>query len=89
MIHIHDFKDQLLEAPDDQVDPSMKPLIEDWSNPPTALEILEVLDKMVKYGLASGFAVNILEKALHTTIAHEKTSYEALVTKAAWRNDQE
>ena len=53
--------DLFMEAPDSQLDASMKPLIKKWSDPPTPFQILEVLDNCIRGSLASGFTVQILQ----------------------------
>ena len=78
-------KQLMLEAPDGQLDASMMPLIEKWDDPPTSLQILEVLDKCINYGLASGFVVSALQIMLDTTMINEETTLEQLVPLAVWR----
>jgi hypothetical protein len=78
-------KQQLLTAPDSQLDAKVKPLIEKWSSPPKALEILEVLDMCVHGSSASGFVVNLLEVMLDASINEENTTYEKIVSQATWR----
>lgn len=78
-------KEMLLQAPDGHLDPSMFPYIEQWSDEPTALQILEVLDKCVFAALASGFVIQVLETMLDTAMRAENTTHEELVKKASWR----
>ncbi len=78
-------KQLLLEAPDSQLDVSIKPLIEKWSEPPTALEVLEVIDQVVYSGLGSDFVVNVLDILLRKAIAGESTTMELVIEQAHWR----
>ena len=81
-----DIKKMLLEAPDSQLDQSMKPLIEKWEAVPTALQILEVVDKVVHYSLGSGFTVQLLHFLLNDALGREQTSLDELAKQATWRN---
>jgi hypothetical protein len=78
--------DLLLEAPDDQLDSGLKPYIEGWSNPPKALEILEVLDKAIYGGLASAFVISVLQSLYDGAVRDEGTTHEAVVKLATWRD---
>lgn len=75
----------LLKAPDSQLDAKMKPYIEKWDKPPTAIQVLEVLDYCVNGSLASGMVVRLLEMILGDAIKREGTTYEAVTAKATWR----
>ena len=76
-----------LEAPDEQLDASMKPLIEKWSDPPTSLEILEVLDKCIFSSLASGLVVTALQMFYNRALQAEGKTHEDNVPLATWRNE--
>lgn len=79
-------KEHLITAPDTQLDQAMREYIkEHWKNEPTALEILEVLDKCVHFALASGLVVMILETMLQTAMKNEHTSMPELEARATWR----
>jgi len=75
----------LLEAPDSQLDAKMKPLIEKWSNPPTPIQILEVLDYCIHGSLASGFMVATLQMVYDNTCKQNETTHEEVVKLATWR----
>jgi hypothetical protein len=75
----------LLQAPATQLDDVVKPKIEKWDDPPTALQVLEVLDIVVYDALASSFVVKVLEVVLDMAIKRENTTYEAVVAQATWR----
>jgi len=75
----------LLDAPEGQLDPSLKLKIRAWSNPPQAIEILEVLDLCVHGSLGSGFTVTLLDMMLQDAIRVEGTTYEAVGALATWR----
>jgi hypothetical protein len=77
--------EMLLEAPDSQLDSSVFPLIEGWDNPPTSLQILEVLDKCVYYGLASGFVIDILDTLLNDRLEDEGKTLHDIEELATWR----
>ncbi len=79
------FKALLLDAPDSQLDKSLKPLIQKWSEPPSALSILEVLDKAVHGGLASKFAMEVCEILLKDALMRENITLDNLVKQASWR----
>lgn len=76
----------LLAAPESQLDPSMKPLIEKWADDPTPIQVLEVLDHCVHGALASGFVIQVLEILLRDALKREGITYEMVVEKATWRN---
>lgn len=77
---------ELTKLSDSQLDASMFEKIRSWSDPPTALQILEVLDACIFSGLASGFVVKLLQVYLESTMAHEGTTLDKLVEHATWRN---
>lgn len=80
-----ELKQMLLDAPYGHLDASIKPMIEKWDEPPTALQILEVLDKCIYAALASGFVIDILETMLAGTNMEENTTYELVEALAVWR----
>jgi len=82
---MNDLKQLMLEAPEEQLDRSMIPLIEQWDQQPRAIQILEVVDKCIHYGLASGFVVASLQVMLDNAIANEQTTLEQLEPLAVWR----
>jgi hypothetical protein len=78
---------QLLDSPETQLDNCIKTHITDnWVDlQPTALQLLEVLDRIVRYSLASDFVVNILTSLLIAQIDEEDTTMEDVVAQAEWR----
>jgi hypothetical protein len=80
-------KEILLQAPDNQLDASMHPLISKWSDPPKAIEILEVLDKCIFGSLASGIIVSFLQIIYNDACKSENISNEDVVKLATWRED--
>lgn len=80
-------KDILLAAPDSQLDAAMKPLIEKWSDPPTPIQILEVLDHCINGSLASGFVVHTLQIVYDMSCKEANTTHEEVVKQATWRQD--
>lgn len=77
----------LLTAPDTQLDASMKPLIEKWSEPPTPIQILEVLDHCIFGALASGVVVTVLQTMYDESLIQANTTHEEVIKKATWRNE--
>lgn len=77
----------LLEAPDTQLDKNMQPLVMQWNNPPSAIQILEVLDHCVHGALASGIVITLLQQQLKTQLVAENISREELNKQAHWRNE--
>lgn len=77
----------LLTAPDTQLDASMKSLIEEWSDPPTPIQVLEVLDHCIHGALASGMVVTMLQMMYKETCEKANTSHEEVVKSASWRNE--
>lgn len=80
-----DAKQIFLSAPDTQLDASLKPLIEKWSDPPSALQLLEVLDKCIRYALASGFVVSALQVMYDAQMKREGITHEEAIRSATWR----
>jgi hypothetical protein len=78
----------LLMAPDGQLDKSMLPLIEKWDDEPSPLQVLEVLDKCIYYGAASGLVIHVLEELLRITMKEHDVTLEQLVPLATWRHQQ-
>ncbi len=80
-----EFATALLNMSDDQIDASMKPYIEKWSDPPTALQVLEVLDWCIHGALASGFVVAALQTLYDIRCKEEGVSHEDVAKLATWR----
>lgn len=85
MSELAGLKQLMLEAPDGQLDKSMLPLIENWDDEPKAIQILEVLDKCIHYGLASGFVVSSLQIMLEFAMKDQDVTLEQLEPLAVWR----
>lgn len=82
-----ELKEMLLQAPDTQLDHSMFPLIEQWSEPnPTALQVLEVLDKCVFSSLASRFTISLLQHLFDAALKTEGKTEAEVVQRATWRS---
>jgi len=77
--------DMLLEAPDSQLDSKMLPFIRKWSDPPKAVEVLEVLDYCVNGALASGVVMQVLNILYERTCSAENTTHDAVAKLATWR----
>lgn len=77
----------LMSAPDSQFDKSMTAKVAAWSDPPTAIEVLEVLDACINGSLASGFDVTVLQALYDMQCKAEVITHDECVLKATWRND--
>ena len=76
----------LLTASNDYLDESMKPLISKWSDPPTALQVLEVLDKCIYGSLANELVILALTTMYDVRCKAEGTTHEQVIAQAAWRD---
>lgn len=72
-------------APDSQLDNSMQEFIEKWSDTPSSLQILEVLDRCIFGSLSSGFVIDVLERMLYETLKLENKTLEDILPYATWR----
>lgn len=79
---------QLLAMTDSSLDASMKPLIEKWNAPATALEILEVLDKCIFSSLAAGDVIAGLQILYRRALEREGVTHEETIDQATWRKDE-
>lgn len=77
----------LLEMSDDALDDKIKIIIRNWNYKPSALQILEVLDKCVYGSLCNSFCIKVFEILLEDKIKEENTTYDEVVKKAFWRNN--
>lgn len=85
-MNFEDLKKVLLAAPSNQLDDSVKPLLEAWDDPPTPLQVLEVVDKCVRSALASGFALSTLQGVYEMVCRHNGVTHEEVVKQATWRD---
>jgi hypothetical protein len=77
----------LLVAPEDQLDPSMLPLIEKWDRPiPKAVQVLEVLDKCIYSSLCTDFVVGVFQTIYDNALENEKTTHAEIEALATWRD---
>lgn len=79
-------KSLLSTAPEDQLDPTLVELVKSWGDEPTALQILELLDKAAYSAGASEFVMHVLQEFLRLALIEEDTTYEAVVSQAYWRH---
>lgn len=79
-------KEMLLTAPNEQLDPCMFPIIERWSDEPTSLQLLEVIDKCIYASLASGFVVSLLQTLLEVAMERENVTLDDITPLAVWRD---
>jgi hypothetical protein len=80
-------KEMLLTAPDTQLSKKTHKYMEKWSNPPTALQLLEILDYSARYSYASDFVMRILDTAFEEALTEEGLTREQVVALAYWRNE--
>lgn len=81
------FKDLLLSAPNGCFDEQAKNEVRLWSDPPTSLQILKVLDLCVRYSLTSDMVVTLLRGVLNRTLEKEGNTFEGILPLATWRTD--
>ena len=80
-------KEIWLQAPEEQLDNSIKNIIRDkWDDDPTAIQILEAVDHCVYWG-ASLFVVTALNAYMQAALKREGKTFEELITEATWRDD--
>ena len=77
----------LIEAPDHELDAQAVEIIKTWGEKPTALQILEVLDKCVYCAWASGFTMQVLNVLYDAALKNEGKTHEDLVPLATWRTE--
>jgi hypothetical protein len=80
-----DIREALCAAPDSQLDAAMFPLIRKWDDPPTALQVLEVLDACIHGSLASSFVIRVLEGLYGVACKREQITHDQAAARAPWR----
>ena len=78
-------KELLLEAPDGQLDSCLFPIIKEWDDEPKAIQILEVLDKVIYASLGSGFVVTLLQILYGEALRKEGKTSKEVEALAVWR----
>ena len=78
-------KSELLGCSEDQPNPAMKTKMEGWTDDPSSLQILEVLNRCIHASLASGFVVSVLQWMYDSTLKQENKTHEDNVPLATWR----
>ncbi len=73
------------EMPDTILADSMKPLLAKWANPPTALQVLEVLDHCIFGALATTLVITVLQTEYDNRLHAEGTTHEEILKFATWR----
>jgi len=76
----------LLEVPGSMLDAAMLPYVKKWSEPPKALEVLEVLDHCINGALASGLVIQLLQQEYDDALKREDLLHGQLVPLATWRD---
>lgn len=79
-------KQHLLVAPAEVLSPLLLPIVERWNDPPTSIQLLELLDQCVHTGGAAGFVVMALETLMMATMKTEGVTSKDLLPLAVWRN---
>ena len=82
---MEELKEILLSSPDSQLDAQMKPLIRLWDDPPSAIQILEVLDYCIHGSLASGLVVSVLQIQYDAACKREGVTHDLVAERATWR----
>lgn len=80
-------KELLLAAPGTQLDSCLFPIIEGWDDEPKAIQILEVLDKVIYASLGSGFTVVLLQALYSEALKKEGKTSKEVEALAIWRKD--
>ena len=80
-------KELLLEAPDEQLDSCLFHIIREWDDEPKAIQILEVLDKVIYASLGSGFTVVLLQVLYKEALKKEGKTSKEVEALAIWRKD--
>ncbi len=78
-------RELLCELSDRQLDQSMINIVKTWSESPTSLQILEVLDKSIHDSLASSFVVATLQALYDIALKEENIKHEDNIPLALWR----
>lgn len=80
-----EIKSLLQQAPNEQLDACMQPLIAAWDDPPTCLQVLEVLDHCAHSALASDFTMGVLNIMLEMRLNDEQKTMQDITPLATWR----
>lgn len=82
-------REMLQQAPSEQLDPAVFPMIKNWQDIPTPESVLEVLDHCVFGALASGFTMSVIETIFDAALqAAGKTEAEVMKTAdETWRKE--
>ncbi len=78
-------KEMLLHQSEASFDSVLKPIVAEWPDEPTPLQILEVLDKCIHGGLASGIVISILQNVYDVECRKRNITHEAVAANATWR----
>ena len=88
MSDLKDLKSLLLSAPPTQLDANMHPLIEEWDEIPTSLQILEVLDHCIHSALASSFVIRFLQTTYDLALKREGKVHNQNIPFITWREHE-
>lgn len=80
-----EIKSLLQQAPNEQLDSSVQPMIAAWGEPPTSLQVLEVLDQCAHSALASQFTMGVLNIMLELRLDAEGKTMQDITPLATWR----
>lgn len=83
---LKEFKYLFSNAPNDQIDETLKDRIKEWDEIPKAIQVLQMLDYAVMYSLASEFGISVLEMALKVSLENEGLTIHDLLNQAWWRD---
>ena len=83
---LKEFKILFLNAPNDQIDDTLKERIREWGDVPKAIELFQALDYANMYSLGSDFAISVIDIAFKLAVENEKIDIETLLNQAWWRD---
>lgn len=83
---LKEFKILFLNAPNDQIDDTLKERIREWGDVPKAIELFQALDYATMYSLGSEFAISVIDVAFKLAMELEQVDIQTLLTQAWWRD---
>lgn len=83
---VSDLKGALLGLPDAYLATGLRPLIECWSDPPKAIELLKAIDFAIHGAGASGFVLQGMQALYDVACQREGVSHDDVAKLATWRD---
>jgi hypothetical protein len=84
---LREIKEMCAALSDRTLDDRVKPFIAAWTEPPTALAILFVIDMCVNGSLCSSFELKLFHLLYEEALVREKATHSDIATKALWRSN--